>query len=186
MVNEIKKIEKKCDLPINIDKSGPRLSRRVFGWVGNALVFVAAFFALHSWQTRDMLAEDSPVAPFTTVLLSGQPARVAADPERPTLIYFFAPWCSICRASIGNLRAIDSEQTQVIVIALDYESVESVQAFVADTGVDAPVHLGTAELRERFRIRGYPSYYTLDSEFRITGRSVGYSTALGLQVRAGQ
>lgn len=176
----MKKIEKKCDVPSTLDKPSPRQSRRVLGWLGNALLFVAAVFAVHSWQTRDMLADNSRVAPFSTVLLSGQRAWVAADPARPTLMYFFAPWCSVCRASIGNLSAIDSEQTQVIVIALDYESVESVQQFAADTGVDLPVHLGTTELRERFRIQAYPSYYTLDTQFRITGRSVGYSTALGL------
>lgn len=186
MVHDIKRFEKKCDVTSTRGRSGPLLSWCAVGWLRNVLLILAAVFAVHSWQTRDMLADNSRVAPFSTVLLSGQRARVAADPARPTLMYFFAPWCSVCRVSIGNLSAIDSEQTQVIVIALDYESVESVHQFVADTGVDLPVHLGTTELRERFRIQGYPSYYTLDTEFRITGRSVGYSTALGLQLRSRQ
>lgn len=168
-----------------VPKDAPtmRWHKRAGGWLVNIAVLVAVGWGFHLWQTRDMLAQTEQVEPFKTVLLTGEVGLVAPDKTRKTVLYFFAPWCGVCRASIGNVARLDPTETQVIVIALDYDSREDVQQFIDDVGIDLPVHLGTPALRDFFRIKAYPSYYVLDPEFRVLGRSVGYSSALGLSVR---
>lgn len=160
-----------------------------------ALVLSSAMFLVSSWQTRDMLdnSGDIRVAPFTLLSLPTLPSLtplqggqtlLAPDPQRNTLVYFFAPWCSVCRASINNLDSIDEEFTRVVVVALDYESTQSVHDFVDDVGLTRPVLLGNNEIKAIFRIKGYPSYYILDRDFRVISRDMGYTSELGLRARA--
>ena len=163
-----------------------------------ALVLSSAMFLVSSWQTRDMLdnSGDVRVAPITLPTLPTLPTRatratlqseqtlLAPDPRRNTLIYFFAPWCSICRASINNLDGIDEEFTRVVVVALDYDSTQSVQDFIDDVGLNRPVLLGNSEIQAIFRIKGYPSYYILDRDFQVISRDMGYTSEFGLRARA--
>ncbi len=168
---------------LSTDTAATNRWQRARGWLLNAVLLVALGWGMHVWQTRDMLDQAESVAPFQTVLLSGEAGLVAPDASRKTVLYFFAPWCGICRASMGNLSSLDPAQIQVVVIALDYDSRDEVQQFMDDIGIDIPVHLGTPATRDFFRITAYPSYYVLDTDFRIIGKSVGYSTALGLSLR---
>lgn len=154
-------------------------------WLRDGLIFAALFGAVLWYQSRDMLPTDGEtiIAPFSLPTLNGEVTRVQADPDRTTLVYFFAPWCSVCRNTISHLETIDTSTTRVIVIALDWETTEAVAAFVADTGLKQPVLLGTRETRETFQVQAYPSYYVLDPEFRVTGRAMGYLTVVDLKLR---
>jgi len=82
------------------------------------------------------------------------------------------------------LDGIDEEFTRVVVVALDYESTQSVHDFVDDVGLTRPVLLGNNEIKAIFRIKGYPSYYILDRDFRVISRDMGYTSELGLRARA--
>jgi thiol-disulfide isomerase/thioredoxin len=130
-----------------------------------------------------MLETDQTIRDFRVVSLSGEVVNVQADPARPTLMYFFAPWCSVCRASIGNLDDLDPDKVQLYVIALDYKNQNEVEQFVSNVGLESPVYLGTNEIRDGFAVKAYPSYYVLDERFSITSRTVGYSTSLGMWLR---
>ena len=88
-----------------------------------------------------------------------------------------------CRASIGILDAVDTDTTTVVVIAMDYASVEDVQAFVHDVGVRQKVLLGNDTLKAYFKIQAYPTYYVLDTNFHVIRRDMGYSTAPGLKLK---
>lgn len=162
---------------------GPR--RRAVRWLRDVTIFALLFWALLWYQSKDMLdtSGEVTVAPFTLPTLAGDIARIAPDGKRPTLVYFFAPWCGVCRNTIGHLESVDTAQTQVIVIALDWSTTEDIEAFVADTGLNFPVHLGTAETRDLFQVQAYPSYYVLDSAFTVVDRAMGYLTVLDLKLR---
>ena len=160
-----------------------------------ALVLSSAMYLVSNWQTRDMLdnSGDTHVVPITLPTLPTLPSLtprqggqtlLAPDPQRNTLVYFFAPWCSVCRASINNLDGVDEEFTRVVVVAMDYESTQSVHDFVDDVGLSRPVLLGNSEIKANFRIKGYPSYYILDRDFRVISRDMGYTSELGLRARA--
>lgn len=162
--------------------------RSTLEWTLYAVVLAGAFGLVTAWQTRDMLSIDGTVtiAPTTLPKLSGGTAVLGPDATRATLVYFFAPWCSICRMSIGNLDGIDESEIQIFVVALDYSDLEDVYAFTDSVGLEREVLLGNDDLRALFKIRGYPSYYILDNDFTIVNRDMGYSSAVGLRRRAWQ
>ena len=104
---------------------------------------------------------------------------------KTTILYFFAPWCHVCHASISNLQAIyqKNEQIDVIAIALDFTSNQEVQEFTQQHKLTFPIALGNEDIKHTFEISGYPSYYVLSEENVIIGKSMGYSSELGLYLR---
>jgi len=104
------------------------------------------------------------------------------------MVYFFAPWCRICAASSGNLNRLrrwrDPDDIEIVAVALDYGSAEEVREYVERHELDVTVVLGDTNVSRQWQIRGFPSYYVLDKEHRIIRRDIGYSTQLGLWLRA--
>jgi len=137
------------------------------------------------WQSRDALSANGDVRIPTLELprLGGGIETIGPDADRKTLVYLFAPWCGVCRSSIGNLDAVDTGKNNIVVIALDYKTIPEVEAFVKSTGVRHPVYLGNPYIENLFKIEAYPTYYVLDEAFNVSQRSVGYSTSLGLKFR---
>ena len=145
----------------------------------------AAFLAVHVWQTRDLPIDRA--APGTVLpLLEGGGSQSAIRAGEAGVVYFFAPWCRVCLASIDNLDALvaDGRIAWATTVALDFADAEEVRAFVERTGVGLPVLLGDAGTAADWSIRGFPTYYVIDAEGRIHSRAVGYSTWLGMWFRA--
>lgn len=136
------------------------------------------------YQNRNLLDVDGSVqiSPQTFVKLDGDLYTLEAS-DKKTLIYFFAPWCTVCKFSINNLDIVDKDAFNIIRVALDYQSLEEIQAFTQDNGVEGVVLLGGPPHKRRFNISGYPTYYILDENLQVVKRDMGYSTSLGLKVR---
>ena len=147
------------------------------------------FLAVHAWQTRDLPVDE--LAPATYLAVLGAPdgpgGRLATVVSgEPGIVYFFAPWCGVCRASIGNLDSLVARGQVAwgMVVALDYADAEEVRDFIDRSGVSLPVLLGDAQTAADWSIRAFPTYYVIDASGRIDSRSVGYSTWLGMWARA--
>ena len=147
-------------------------------------VLVLVFLAIHAWQTQD-LPIDEP-APQTVLPLLQGGVGVAVREGEAGIVYFFAPWCRVCRASIDNLDELVAEGrvAWATVVALDYADAAEVVAFIESTGVDLPVLMGDPATAADWSIRGFPTYYVIDANGRIASRAVGYSTWLGMWYRA--
>ncbi len=150
----------------------------------DAFVILSVFLAVHAWQTRN-LPLNEPAPETVLALLDRSGIRSALSPGETGIVYFFAPWCFYCRSSIGNLDDLVEEGRIAwgTVVALDYGDVDEVQAFIEDTGVNLPVLMGTRQTAADWGIRGFPTYFVIDAQGRISSRSVGYSTAVGMMVR---
>jgi thiol-disulfide isomerase/thioredoxin len=152
--------------------------------VFDALLIAAVFFAVHSWQTRN-LPIDEPAPETVLALLDGSGIRSAITPGEAGVVYFFAPWCFYCRHSISNLDELvaDGSAGWGVVVALDYTNAAEVQEFIDETGVKLPVLMGNAATAADWSVQAFPTYYVIDAEGRISSRSVGYSTKLGMWLR---
>lgn len=150
----------------------------------DALLVVGVMLGVHAWQTRDLPVDEA--APDTLLaLLDGSGLATAIEPGRVGVVYFFAPWCFYCKTSIGNLDDLVGDGAAWgRAVALDYGSPDEVRAFVEETGIGVPVLMGTAQTAADWSVRAFPTYYVIDTEGRISSRSVGYSTWLGMRARA--
>jgi thiol-disulfide isomerase/thioredoxin len=167
------------------DENSKGVAQKLKGWAKELTIFAVIFFGIMAWQTKDMLNTDGSVSVDATVLptLVGTTMPLA-ESGKPTLVYFFAPWCSICKLSIGNLEGLNTDKFNIVTVALDYDSIEAVQGFAQEQGLTVPVLLGTRDLKEKFKIKGYPSYYLLDENKKVVSKSYGYSSTLGMKLRA--
>lgn len=154
------------------------------------LVFFGAFFlAALAFQSRNMLSADGDPAPgLRGVTLSGEAYDLDKVGEKPALVYFFAPWCRICAASAGNLNRLqrwrDDNAIEIVAVALDWQTLDEVRQYAERHELKVTVVLGAPDVGRQWRIQAFPSYYVLDSDRRIVRRDVGYSTQLGLWLRA--
>lgn len=160
-----------------------------------AIIFLVAFQLLSFLRETNMLSTDTPLDEIITatqaVVIDKVPTlmdkTISLNAQgKTTILYFFAPWCQLCHASIGNLQALfqKNEQLDVIAIAMDFTSSEEVMKFTSQHQLTFPIALGNEAIKQTFKISGYPSYYVLNEENMIIGKSMGYSSELGLYLRS--
>ena len=158
---------------------------------------VAIFFGISLWQERDLLATQEAAPMFellplhssftddvdTSSPLAALPTRSIYLQGQRSLVYFFAPWCSICKFSMGNLAQLEGK-LPVVAVALDYSDEQEVLDFVIGLNIDIPVLLGGSAVAQAYNIKAFPTYYIINAEGKIEMSSMGYSTELGLSIRA--
>jgi thiol-disulfide isomerase/thioredoxin len=154
-------------------------------------IFLIVFLSISFFQERNMLSMNETIKKpetslvfFNVTTTLGETVSLNAQGKK-TVIYFFAPWCTICHASISNLQAlyVKNEQIDVIAVALDYADIDAVVDFTNEHQLTFPVALGNESIKQAFSISAYPSYYVLDAKNEVVGRSMGYSSELGLYLR---
>lgn len=155
--------------------------KHVYRYCAELLAVVAVVITLLNWQSRNMLATETavPLSAMTFSSLVGEDISLTTN-NKPWLIYFFAPWCSICGLSIDNVETVSKDDYNLLFVALDYQSVANVKAFVKQHSMTGDVVLGNNSHRQIFRVDGYPSYYVFDKNGVIKAKHRGYSTTLGL------
>ena len=155
----------------------------------NAGLGLVVFVGLLAYQTRDMLATDGQPAPdLQGITLQGETYSLADLNERPALVYFFAPWCRICAASAGNLNRLrrwrDVDDIEIVAVALDWSTAEEVREYAERHDLNVTVVLGDISVSRQWQIQAFPSYYVLNAQHQVIRRDIGYSTQLGLWLRA--
>lgn len=148
------------------------------------IIVLAFVISLNYFQTRTMASGQA--VKFELKALTEDAAWVPAGTgNNPSLIYFFAPWCRVCKLSMSNLSELRVRMPDVTiqVVALDYESKEEVLNFVSEVGISVPVYFGHEDVRRAWRINAYPSYYVLDKNSVIKARAVGYSSKYGMMAK---
>mgnify|MGYP003387465299 FL=1 len=88
--------------------------------------------------------------------------------------------------SIGNLQSLyeSNDNIDVVAVVLDYMDVEQVMGFTKQHQLTFPIALGNEEIKHAFAISAFPSYYVISEENTIVGKSMGYSSELGLYLRS--
>lgn len=150
-----------------------------------AIVFILIFNGF-SWLRESSMLSGGSQLTDSPVLSTIDDKQVELKAEnKKTLIYFFAPWCTVCHASIDNLQDIymKNQDVDVIAVALDFVDQHEVDEFVAKHDLTFPIAIGNERVKKEFKIKGYPSYYVLNEENQITGRSLGYSSEIGMYLR---
>jgi thiol-disulfide isomerase/thioredoxin len=153
-------------------------------WSRDLLLGAIIVLGFMTWQNRNLLETNGSIqiSPQNFIDLQGEIYALQAS-DKKTLVYFFAPWCAVCKMSIGNLDAVNTDEYNVIRVALDYQSQEEIEAFASDNEVNGTILLGGEQHKSRFNISGYPTYYVLSENLEVIRSDMGYSTYLGLKLR---
>jgi thiol-disulfide isomerase/thioredoxin len=103
---------------------------------------------------------------FSAATVSGDAFEGASLAGRPTLLWFWAPWCPTCRGQIPQVEALAREHAgELNVIGVgSLDSAEAIAEFARD--VDDITHLEDAEgeLWKRFGVVEQSSFVLLDAD----------------------
>ncbi len=94
-----------------------------------------------------------------------------------TVVDFAASWCKPCYQALPRLETLAGEHPGIrfLVVSVD-EEVTGRDRLVEDLGLRLPVLWDEGHvLVERFRPRGFPATYVLDSRGEVVYRHTGYS-----------
>ncbi|MDK1287283.1 TlpA family protein disulfide reductase [Pseudoalteromonas umbrosa] len=154
----------------------------------NIIVFVVIFAAVLAYQELGMLEDDGKQsAPYFSLPLlenTSQRYDISQLQGDRSVIYFFAPWCNICRYSMPNIDKLHRQgKVNAVAIALDFQSPEEVKAFSKDLNLSMPVLLGNRKTAQDYKVKAYPTYYVMDPQLKVVERSIGYSSELGIRLR---
>jgi len=153
-------------------------------WLINGLLIFTIFVGVTAWQERNLVPVQTPAPSFRLPLLSGSTVALEDLRGRRVLLFFFAPWCKVCDISISNLnwvrRLLSEESGSIFAVALSYNGLQSIDAFLERNALDVPLLLGNSEILNSYRINAFPTVYVLNESGNIDSSTVGYTTTLGL------
>lgn len=145
------------------------------------ILILLVFVAVKTYMQRNLV--EGVVPPLSGALLSGQTFSLESNQEQPTLLHFWATWCSICKLEEDNIAAI-SKDHNVITIAMQSGNDQEVRDYLEDNAIHFPVIVDEdGEIAKRFGVQGVPTSFVIDPQGNIDFTEVGYTTSWGLRLR---
>ena len=113
----------------------------------------------------------TPLPVFSSTTLEGQAVTQADYEGKPTIMWFWAPWCSVCRGEAPTLSKVASEldgSVDVVGVAAP-GSVDEMKTFVSDTGIENFTQLADpdAEVWSVFGVASQPAFAFISSDGSI-------------------
>jgi len=103
---------------------------------------------------------------FSGTTLDGESLDVSTLAGTPVVLWFWAPWCTICRAEAPDVAEVAAEfDGQVTVLGVPGRGeVDAMRAFVSETGTGAFTHVVDSDgsLWTRFGVVSQPSFVFVD------------------------
>jgi thiol-disulfide isomerase/thioredoxin len=146
------------------------------------VLFVIVVAGIRAWQQRDMVNGAAPA--LQGVTLAGKPYKLAAHPDHPVLVHFWATWCPVCRAEQDSIAAIAHDNPDVISIAMQSGKPEDVARHMREQGIVFPaLNDPNGSISTAWGVHGVPASFIVAPDGRIRFVEVGYTTGLGLRLR---
>ena len=156
-------------------------------WGAQLALLLVIVMGIAAWQTRHMVGKGERAPSLELTDLNGTHASLADNSGKKVVLYFFAPWCSVCHAASGNINALreayKDDEMAIYAVGLSWETVDELNQFAREHELNVPVLIGTDQTAAAYRISSFPSIYILDEDHRIAHHLAGYTTELGLRIR---
>jgi thiol-disulfide isomerase/thioredoxin len=149
-------------------------------WLLEAVIFIALLYALQLWMAREMVSGNAPA--LVAMDLDGQVVDLAAQNE-PTLVYFWATWCPICKLMDSDIAAI-AQDHRVITIAMQSGSADEIRQHLTERGLQlTTLSDPDAQLARQWGVQAVPAAFVVLPNGAIFSKTRGYSTEPGLRAR---
>ena len=131
----------------------------------NISLILLVFWSVETWQARNLLPkyQSLPALDFELKTLVGKPFQLHRKEGGALILYFFAPWCTICRLSSSNVNSLSgaSEGLNSLVYAvdLDWSNFDEAIRFTGKYDLKIPVLLHSTRAADDYRIRSLPTYF---------------------------
>lgn len=158
-----------------------KTARPLRRWLVDLGLILAAFIAIHWWQTKPL--PTGPAPELKAELISGQPVDLADYKGKTVLVHFWADWCPICKAEQDNIQSI-SEDFPVLTVAMQSGNAGSVREFMQQESLTFPAvadPLGV--ISSGWGVQAVPVSFIIDAAGDIRFTEVGLTTEAGLRVR---
>ena len=132
-------------------------------------------------QPRGVLEEPTPDLELPD--LDGNMISLRSFPGKIVVFDFWAVWCGPCVDSIPFFQELEDRYRDqgLVVVGLHVDdnvpSVDEVQAYLNDRGVNYVNLLSTVEADEAFRIFAMPTTYITDRDGIVRTRHIGFNPA---------
>ena len=114
---------------------------------------------------------------FEALDLQGNPFKGLALKGKIVFLDFWAVWCAPCITAFPTLKKMNTEfkakGIEVVGIAVYSGAIEDINKFVEKHKLDYKIIIGDAELAERFKVIGVPSYFLLAPDGSIYKKYIG-------------
>jgi len=149
------------------------------------IVFLFAFMLIYQlaqlWAARNTTRGQAPEIQATSI--AGDAVSLHALRGKPTLLYFWASWCPICRFEHAAITRL-AEDYQVLSVAMQSGSNEDISIDMAEHGAQYPVvNDPDGMIAMRYGIRGVPTSLIIDSQGKIDTVLKGYTMETALRLR---
>ena len=158
--------------------------RRLVGWAIELAVVAVVILGVSAYQARHL--PEGPAPALDVATLDGGAFSIDSLRGTPTMVVFWAPWCGVCGAEADNLARAQQwvgARARVVTVAVEYDRVDDVRAFVAKHGVTVPVGLGGTDAARRWGVGAFPTAFVVDETGVIVSRMVGYTSTAGMVAR---
>ena len=110
---------------------------------------------------------------FALTGLQSEPVAIGGAQPLPTLVFFLAPSCPVCKKLIPVLKALlhDERRHLRIVLASDGEALDHL-GFVRQYGLEAMPYVLSAELGMGFRVSRLPYAVLLDTQGVVAAKGL--------------
>jgi hypothetical protein len=155
--------------------------RRAVRWSVELAAFALILGLVSAWQTRHHRRGALPAIALRT--LDGRSSDLASVVGgRRTLLYVWAPWCTVCKLESANVDRLEGwigDRARVVSLATEYASVGDVKGYVERAGAHYPVYLAPG-VAETLGVSAFPSIFVVDAQGNLVRSVTGYTTTFGL------
>ncbi len=171
------------------------LPRKILGWAVQVLILLVVVWGANLWQTRGHIPNSVRPPDFEILVLNPVSSNDKAAGERvlkledlkgkKTILFFFAPWCSVCKANLPFMDSLyrSNPNARVMAVALSYDHPDQIRDIWKKDELQLPVYLGNDSMMENYRIAAFPSIYILNSDLTVSSKMAGFSTEWGIRFR---
>lgn len=156
-----------------------RIKKYIKEIVKYSIIIIVALNIVSFYKSQDLNKEKFPYDSFTLI----DDSKYILDDSKPTLVYFWATWCPICKFQSPNIQEL-SKDYQVITIASQSGSKEEIEEYLKENKFTFKVIDDIYnDFAYRFNIKAYPTTLIYDKNGTLKFSDVGYTSSFSLKLK---